>query len=290
MKKYILFTILFLTLFIYKTDKVFAISKLDFDVISDNKESTNLYLINLNIDTGSDYINAIEGKLLYPSEILEIKEIRDGNSGINFWLEKPKIEKDGIISFSGITPGGFLGKKIVFSILINKKSNLKGEIKLDKLSIYKNSENGEQVKFSTNSLALPFISIIKKDSIAIDLSSDKNPPQDFTPSILKDTDNQINGKNILVFGTQDKETGIDHYEVREGYFSSYKNAESPYPLEQSILYKKIYVKAIDKANNERVVEFYPSTLVKLYHQYGIIVIIILVILIIKRRKWLNFIA
>lgn len=289
MKKYILFTIIISTLFINKTDKAFAISKIYFEPISDKQENKT-YLININIDTGNEYINAVEGKLLYPSDILEIKEIRDGNSSINFWLEKPSIETKGVVSFSGITPGGFLGKKTVFSILVNQNNDAPGEIKLDKINIYKNSENGEKVKFEIEKLYTPVKNFKIEKINNIDVNNDKNPPQDFTPSILKDKDKQIDGKTVLIFDTQDKETGIDHYEVKEGYFAKYKLANSPYQLEQSILYKKIYIKAIDKAKNERIVEFYPSTFVKLYHQYGIIVIIILVILIIKRRKWLNFIA
>ncbi len=288
MKKYILLTIL--VIFLLKPSVGFAISNLYFEPISNQNGNNESYLINLNIDTGNEYINAIQARLIYPKDIIEIKEIRDGNSGINFWLEKPKIEKDGIITFSGITPGGFLGKKLIFSILVNKKSEIKGEIKLDNVSVFKNSENGELAQFKTENLQLPVINFKKQDLITIDLSSDKNPPQEFTPFILRDKENELGSDNVLVFSTQDKESGIEHYEVKYGYFGKYIKTDSPYILKKGYLYNKIYVKAIDKAMNERVVEIYPSTLVKLYHQYGIIVIILLVILIIKRRKWLNFIV
>ena len=42
------------------------------------------------INTDEESINAIEGKIIFPQDLLEIKKINDGNSIINFWIEKPK--------------------------------------------------------------------------------------------------------------------------------------------------------------------------------------------------------
>ena len=52
-------------------------------------------------------LNAIEGRLVFPEDLLSVREIRDGNSVINFWIKKPQSESLGGIVFSGITPGGF---------------------------------------------------------------------------------------------------------------------------------------------------------------------------------------
>ena len=37
----------------------------------------------------SENINAVEGILRFPADILEFKELNDGNSIVNFWVERP---------------------------------------------------------------------------------------------------------------------------------------------------------------------------------------------------------
>ena len=87
------------------------------------------------------------------------------------------------------------------------------------------------------------------------LTEDKIPPEPFGILVLKDPQ-VFEGKYFITFNTQDKQTGIDHYEVKEGN-KDWKIAESPYLLEDQKLQSIIKVKAIDKAGNERVVEFSP---------------------------------
>src|SRR3989344_4170585 len=57
----------------------------------------------------ADPLNAIEGQLEFPEAKLTVIDIRDGGSVINFWVQKPGLISPGVISFSGITPGGFSG-------------------------------------------------------------------------------------------------------------------------------------------------------------------------------------
>ena len=81
------------------------------------------FLVDMNLHSG-DLINAIEGRFKYPADKLILKEIRDGNSVINFWIEKPHVVTPGIVVFSGISPGGFSGaNKHIFSIVFEAKLN-----------------------------------------------------------------------------------------------------------------------------------------------------------------------
>jgi hypothetical protein len=88
------------------------------------------------------------------------------------------------------------------------------------------------------------------------LKEDKNPPEPFKIKIGKDP-SVFEGKYFIVFSTADKESGIDHYEVKEGE-GEWKIEKSPYLLKDQSLKSKILVKAIDKASNERVEKISPS--------------------------------
>ena len=78
--------------------------------------------VNFFLNTENEKINAIEGDLVFPEGLLELKEIRDGNSIINFWVERPKIKSNNQIAFSGIIPGGYIGRKgLIFQLFFNQK-------------------------------------------------------------------------------------------------------------------------------------------------------------------------
>ena len=64
----------------------------------------------VNIDAGKS-INAIQAVLYIPQELVPI-DISEGNSIINFWVEKPNFdEATRLLTFSGIIPGDFKKKK-----------------------------------------------------------------------------------------------------------------------------------------------------------------------------------
>jgi len=81
------------------------------------------------------------------------------------------------------------------------------------------------------------------------------------------------GKYFLSFATQDKMSGIDYYEIKEGK-RDFKKATSPYLLEDQSLGKKIIVRAYDKAGNYREAEIKPSY--KITWKDGLCLILILI--------------
>jgi hypothetical protein len=112
------------------------------------------------------------------------------------------------------------------------------------------------------------------------ISDDKTPPEPFVVELYANP-SMFNGRYYIIFNTSDKQTGIDHYEVLElrpgeeigvkpesGLLESllgqtrqapaWKKAAIPYLLEDQELLSVIKVKAIDKAGNERVIEFTPG--------------------------------
>lgn len=248
------------------------------------------FLVGIFLNTEKQSINAIEGRLTFPDNLLEIKEIRNGDSVINFWVEKPHIIQSGALAFSGITPGGVSAPRTpLFSIIFHVKKAGKGSLAIDSARILQNDGKGTEAKVKTESFSL---SITETKSLASSVEKivDIETPEDFKPIIGKDP-NIFDGKYFIVFATQDKGSGIDHYEVDEGGSNSYTIAESPYVLRDQSLTKKVYIKAVDKNGNQRVVtlEARNRWLYPLYAMFAILLLIVIVLSIRKlRKKWSRF--
>ena len=252
------------------------------------------------LNTEEEYINAVEGKVIFPKDLLELKEIRDGNSIINFWVDKPRIDTNintnkHEIAFGGITPGGYLGKKgLVFSMILKTKKEGEAEISIHDVKTFLNDGRGTETKTIGKNL---LVSISADISVPSWVSpQDTEPPEDFKPEIASDPE-IFEGKYFLVFATQDKGAGIDHYAIHESTrkkdatridTKKWTGAESPYVLKDQGLRSYIYVKAIDKAGNKRIATLSPQNPLKWYENYLIWIIIIVVIIItyfIKRILW-----
>jgi len=254
-------------------------------------------------------INAVEVYVSFPKDALEAVDFSTANSILTF-IKKLEINQEkGIISFSGIIPGGYSGRLPGDP----GKSNLLGRAifkvkKFEKENTIINFLNTSQVLLNdgkgtkANLTLVPVeIKISSQEVVFNPLNDwekikeeDKIPPEEFKPEIVK-----IDDKYFLVFNVQDKQSGIDRYEIqtlKETLFGqlvpvgNFEKGESPYPLKESDLNKTIEVKAVDKAGNERIATLYPQIQIKWYKNYwlwGIIVmgiIIIYVVWRILRRK------
>lgn len=219
------------------------------NIFAENEE----FLVEVFLDTEEANINAVEAELIFPSDLLEVKEIRSGNSAINFWIDKPQVKEAGKIVFSGITAGGIHGpNSFLLGIVFQSNKIGGGTIELENIQILQNDGLGTKIS-STNkvfSFSVSGESINPPQDLTI---SDMNPPEDFVPFVGSD-EAMFDGKYFLVFSTVDKGVGIVGFEVREGRWGRYVPAESPHLLEDQSLGKNIYIKARDLEGNERVVK------------------------------------
>src|SRR3989344_6914240 len=188
------------------------------------------------VDTGTEDINALEGTLVLP-EGMSVNEIQTGNSAILVWISSPK-QVGNAITFAGITPGGFMGTYPVFTISGEFDAQDLERVRFEPINALKNDGSGMSVP-------------VRIPLSPVELKSDTEPPEDFTPVVTSDP-NVFDGKYFLVFATQDKSSGIDRYEVREGRWGWFREVESPYLLKNQQLDRDVYVKATDSAGNERV--------------------------------------
>lgn len=285
--KKILF-VLFIVLFLPKTS--FSAS-LNLESNKTNIRENEEFVLSAVLDS-SEKINAVEGTMVFDGNFLKVKEIRDGNSVVNFWVEKPSLVSDGKIHFSGITPGGFSGSKEVIFSVVFKTKNEQGNTKISfsDLDILKNDGLGTKIPVTLESANI----LIKEGDSKYrqDFLEDDTLPEYFVPVLTKKED-LFGGKYFLVFATQDKDSGISHYEIKEYRFKllkSIKNwsiAESPYVIRDQSLKSFIIIKAIDNNGNERIQELAP-TYPPVWYEYSLIWIIIIVVfgfILFILKKW-----
>jgi hypothetical protein len=234
------------------------------------------FIVDLRIDTEGECINTVKAIVAFPKGIFEVKDFSTGNSILTLWLESPKIDqKEGLISFVGGIPGGYCGPlpgepgkpnllgRIIFRVRetdakLERETDAKLEF-LEGCQVLLNDGFGTLAKLSLKGAAftiLPEKLKVPKNEWQEELTKDDIPPEPFEIKISQDP-NIFGGKYFIVFSTTDKQTGIDHYEVKEGK-RDWKRTESPYLLEDQSLKSIIKVKAVDKAGNERIVEYIPS--------------------------------
>lgn len=234
------------------------------------------------LNTDQQSVNAIEGQIVFPADLLEFKGFYNGSSIVNFWVQQPKLTSSGIISFSGIAPGGYTGSRgYLFSALFTAKRTGSVNLATAGEKILLNDGSGSEAAVRRAPLVLtinpqaagePFVPLY-----------DATPPDNFDIQVSKDS-NIFDGKWFLTFATQDKGSGIESYQVMEksqkwsfrSFFenSSWVSAESPYVVVDQKLQHEIYVKAIDKAGNEKVSVMTAPNAVSWYENYIIWIVIL----------------
>lgn len=217
--------------------------------------------ITLTAENPSRPLNAIEGSVTFDETKLEFLEAKTRSSVIGFWIEYPYLCEANRICFSGISPGGF-------SDISNELLTLQflpietGDtvISVDSLRLLQHDGKGtdESVELTSKKF---FIEQTKQGGQAV--VEDTEPPEAFSPAVVKDED-LYDGQNVLLFSTNDKQSELKAYQVKEtpyawlAPFYPWKEAESPYVLMDQDLRSYIYVKAIDEYGNERVSLVPPS--------------------------------
>lgn len=155
------------------------------------------------------------------------------------------------------------------------------------------------------------------------ITNDNVKPEPFVVELRRDK-GMFNNQYYIIFHTVDKQSGIDRYEVMEtkntsdqgvvekkSFFERFftkllsaptpewKQATMPYVLEDQDLESVIRIKAVDKAGNERFVEYIPPAELRAETQMSLekiffvlllslgVIIVILVIIFIYRKKRKN---
>lgn len=211
------------------------------------------------LDTQGAAVNAVEGTITFPADRLTPTLVRDAGSVVSLWIERPAIAP-GRVRFSGVIPGGFTGPRgPLFSVVFEATAEGAVAIQAADDRILLNDGQGTPAALTHAPLALtvragaatpPFL-----------LPHDAEAPEPFAVRVAHDP-NLLNDRWFAAFNAQDKQSGIDHYELAElpaagtwlRWFRStpaWRIAESPAPLADQRGWSDVYVKAVDRSGNAR---------------------------------------
>lgn len=250
------------------------------------------FLLDIRLDSQGQYINTAQVDLEFSSDVLLVKEFSRGDSILTLWVKEPEFDNDkGVISFSGGVPGGYFGDngllgRVVFQV-INSSLSASTEIKFSNTSqVLLNDGVGTVADLSRKGAFLPILTRreIPRNEWARVLLEDKTAPESFDVVIQKDP-LIFQGKHFVVFSTDDKQSGIDYYEVKEGE-DEWQKVKSPHLLKDQSLKNPIIVRAVDKAGNQRII-YYPGRqpwLEILSALFVFIVLIVVFLWLVRKRK------
>lgn len=235
-------------------------------------------------------VNAFSGSVSYTA-MFELVAVSDGNSLVNLWIARPVLPPRGAsIGFAGITPGGFSGDDgILFSVLFRAMAQGAALVSLSDVEVLRNDGAGGVEPTTVRALTL---SLVPESLGGYAEPDDTIPPELFEISLGGDVE-LFDGLAYAVFTSADKGSGIDRYEVAESRVPSFllrffpfrwRAATSPYELSDQRLTSAIYVKAVDRAGNERVSVFPPQHLFTQYENIVLLVILIGVVLLLRIRR------
>jgi hypothetical protein len=258
----------------------------------------DVFVLKVKLNTQGDCINTAQIGIKF-SDPLQLIDFSTANSFLNLWVKRPDRQQVEAINqkqklvFVGGIPGGYCGVvkgdmgesnvlgELVFTTATSTAKTAVAKIGFSpETQILLHDGQGTKAKLTTRAAEIvinpqakakgnEWQKIIKKDDV---------PPQPFVIELLKNQ-SMFEGKYYIMFSTTDKQSGLDHYEVKEQkqprrpfwpflakIFPSFyavpqakwQTAQAPYVLKDQSLNSLISVKAVDKAGNERIVEYFPE--------------------------------
>lgn len=302
-----------LAVFLVSLHTVFA-ALLYVDPPTSNVYRGDTVTLSLRIDTDEDEcINTVDGVIKYDPSIRAV-DVSRGESILSVWVEDPVIdEANQTITFAGGIPGGYCGRipgdpsltntivELVFrspGLSVGGSSNPEAGVRIDEATqVLLHDGFGTRAPLRTHNAVVTLLDSIgpaPEDTWSERVSEDTTPPADFSIALTKE-ESAFSGNYFITWNTQDKQSGIDHYEVMEEPFDEFdlfkwgaadapwSVAKSPYVLKDQSLNSTIRVRAIDKAGNETIAVLVPDQALRTlsmervltYSAVGLIALVIL---------------
>ncbi len=252
MKKFLFFIFI---LFFLKANQTLAssLSVISPDNISNNKK----FEVRVELDTNGTLINSFDITVSYPKDLLKFEGYKEEGSINKSWYITP-TDKNGLVNFIGIIPGGVDGvydpdKKglqpiPITRLLFSPKSNGIGEFKIINSSILENDGLGTPLVYDVNNSRISIsISNINENS---ENKSDNEPPLPFDIEFIE-SGFFSKTPSMIIFSTTDKESGIKSYQIKKTD-NIWRDVTSPLAISKSLLKKDIIVRAVDYSGNERL--------------------------------------
>ncbi len=253
-------------------------TKFYFKQVDQNISKEQSFLVEVWFEAKDQKINALEGNILLDKNLI-LEQILETETTISLWIEKPQLKDDKII-FAGIIPGGLEEKAKIFTLKLKSKESGEALISFNNLKALINDGYGTEDKVISENLK---INIKEKALAQEEKFVDEIPPRILEYQITKIPEIYGN-KWVLVFRGIDKESGVDRYEIKED--ENFYPAESPYLIKNQLLNKPIFLKVIDKFNNETIIKI-PSRRPYLQIEYLLLAFLVffLILFVLKLKRW-----
>ena len=258
---------------IFSSSSVYAAS-VALDSSASSTEVGGVLRVKVALDPEQQNINATEGRVVFPSDLFRLVRVETGGSMVSAWIVSPRLSGGDTVEWGGIFSGGFLGVQDpyrtgllpggLFTLVFEAVQRGLGTIRTEATKVFLNDGKGTAISFGPRIISVrvdspSYTLVLPTESIP----PDKNPPESFIPKISRD-ETVAEGKWFVVFQTHDKESGVASYAIAESPRRMqgigekvWNQATSPVILLDQTLKSYIYVRAVDFAGDERVVELQP---------------------------------
>lgn len=208
------------------------------------------------MDTENKNINVIEGEItvVEGKNNFLIKELSVAGSDFRLWPIKPSFsESMGKISFTAGTPGGINKKNaLLFKVIFQAEGEGQVVLAPSNIRAYANDGRATPVEIKVNPINFA-IGPIRQDGGKNELGKiiigDNKKPWGLIAEIGRD-DSVFDGKSFVFFSAFDNESGIGHFEVKEGA-RDFVRSGSIYVFQNQQKLEPTMIVAYDKAGNSR---------------------------------------
>lgn len=231
-------------------------------VLPDKKVfAEDIFVTELRLVAGREEINAIDGELKFDPNMVAVEEVSTGGSIFSIWARTPVFSNSsGKIIFAGGTPNGIKQDGLIFKVIFKAKQSGVTTFSLSpNTTLYLNDGLGTISRpiLNKGEMAIQSGSApTSTDAWQQQIESDKIGPVDLSLVIGRDPA-VFNGKYFLTITARDEQSGLDHFEIKEGD-RGFIRSESPYVLQDQSLKSEIVVLAVDKAGNASVMKHQPT--------------------------------
>lgn len=306
-RAHVLFGVLFIVLFAGVPERSqAALLYLDPGEATVARGDTLTLGLRLDTDEG-ECINTVDAVITYGEGVRAV-DVSRGDSILNLWVEDPKInEAERTITFAGGIIGGYCGRAagdpsltnviadIVFQspgFSVGGGENPTSAVEISETSsVLLNDGTGSEAELRREGALITLLSTPgneRNDTWRSRVNEDLVPPSDFAVTLSHDEEGiYFSGNYFITWNTQDKQSGIDHYEVMEEPLEDFYafrwgradapwvTVESPYVLQDQTLNSTIRVKAIDKAGNETITVLVPDEVLRSLSSDRMITVVLL---------------
>ncbi len=110
-------------------------------------------------------VNAVDIKLTFPTQQVEITGIDTGQSVITLWTEQPYVENNTVILRGGTFRKGFKGKHLIATIQAKAKTSGLASFEISDVMLLAGDGSGSQVAVSNTNQAKAKLYIANKDGV-----------------------------------------------------------------------------------------------------------------------------